>query len=280
MRLVTFHVSGGTRAGRLEGEEVVELDAPDIGVLLARGESLETLRSAPGVARHHLGALRLAPPILRPPAIVCVGRNYAAHAAEVRAEVGGFPTLFAKYASSLLGPSDDLVLPPASEKVDWEVELAFVITAPGRHLDPDEAAACIGLYTVANDVSMRDWQRRTSQFLQGKTFEASTPLGPALVTADELPAAPEDGLRLTCTVDDEVVQDGSTKEMVFPPAEVAAYISTFMTLEPGMVVLSGTPDGVGAARTPPVFLRPGQVLRSAIEGIGELANACVAGTGR
>lgn len=280
MRLVTFHVPGGTRAGRVEGEEIVELAGADVGSLLEAGASLEALATAPGRGRRLLADVRLAPPILRPPAIVCVGRNYAAHAAEVRAEVGGFPTLFAKYASSLLGPRDDLVLQGASDAVDWEVELAFVVTRPGRHLDEEAAGTCIGLYTVANDVSMRDWQRRTSQFLQGKTFEASTPLGPFLVTADELPAAPEDGLRLTCRVDDELVQDGSTKEMVFPPAEVAAYISTFMTLEPGMVVLTGTPDGVGAARTPPVFLRPGQMLHSAVEGIGELVNRCVVTEGR
>ena len=280
MRLVTFHVPGGTRAGRVEGEEIVELAGADVGSLLEAGASLEALATAPGRGRHLLADVRLAPPILRPPAIVCVGRNYAAHAAEVRAEVGGFPTLFAKYASSLLGPHDDLVLPGVSDKVDWEVELAFVVTRRVRLRDEEAAGSCIGLYTVANDVSMRDWQRRTSQFLQGKTFEASTPLGPCLVTADELPAAPEDGLRLTCRVDDEVVQDGSTKDMVFPPAEVAAYISTFMTLEPGTVVLTGTPDGVGAARNPPVFLRPGQVLRSAVEGVGELVNRCVLGGAR
>ncbi len=276
MRLVTFRTEGGTRAGRLEGGDVVVLDWPDAGALIASGEDWVARAAAADGERLPLAGLRLAPPVLAPPAIVCVGRNYAAHAAEMRAEVGGFPTLFAKYASSLLGPRDDLVLPEVSAKVDWEVELAFVVGRRGRRLDPGAARGCIGAYTVANDVSMRDWQRRTTQFLQGKTFEASNPLGPFLATPDELPAAPEDGLRLTCSVDDEVVQDGTTKDLVFPVDEIAAYISTFMTLEPGMLVLTGTPDGVGAGRTPPVFLRPGQVLTSAVEGLGELVNRCVA----
>lgn len=276
MRLVTFRTAGGTRAGRLEGDEVVALDWPDAGALIASGEDWVARAAGASGERLALAGLDLAPPVLNPPAIVCVGRNYAAHAEEMRAEVGGYPILFAKYASSLLGPNDDLVLPAVSEKVDWEAELAFVIGRRGRNLDEEGARACIGAYTVANDVSMRDWQRRTTQFLQGKTFEASNPVGPFLATPDELPASPEDGLRITCQVDDKVVQDGTTKDMVFPVAEVAAYISTFMTLEPGTLVLSGTPDGVGAGRTPPMFLRPGQVLRTAVEGLGELVNRCVA----
>lgn len=274
MRFVTIRTATGTRAGRVEAGEVVELDWPDVGALIRSGDGWEK-RGAVDGTRHDYRALELAPPVLAPSAIVCVGRNYAAHAAEVRAELGDHPTLFAKFPSALLGPTDHLVLPRHSDQVDWEVEIAFVVGRRGRDLDESQARAAIGAYTVANDVSMRDWQRRTSQFLQGKTFEASTPIGPELVTPDELPREVEDGLALACQVDEKVVQSGSTADMVFTPAVIAAYLSCFMTLEPGMLVLTGTPDGVGVAQDPPMFLRPGQVLRSSVEGLGELVNHCV-----
>jgi acylpyruvate hydrolase len=276
MRLVTFRTDGGTRAGRLEDDEVVELDDPDVGALLATGPGWEE-RAGAGGRRHLMEGLSLAPPVTSPPAIVCVGQNYAEHAAEVGADLPAYPTLFAKFSAALLGPSDPLALPAASSQVDWEVELAFVIgpsvnVTGGRNLSEAQALDAIVGYTVANDVSMRDWQGRTSQFLQGKTFEASTPVGPALVTADEVGDASD--LRLTCTVGGVVMQDGTTAGLIFPPATIASYLSTIMTLKPGLLVLTGTPSGVGAARTPPVFLRAGQELRTRIDKIGELCNQC------
>lgn len=274
MRLVTFRTDAGTRAGRVDGSDVVELDFADVGELLESGPEWRTA-AAVGGTRRSLAGLSLAPVVVRPPAIICVGQNYAAHVAEVRAELPAFPTLFAKFASSLLGANDDLVLPAVSSEVDWEVELAFVVGGRGRNLSPDEALGAIAGYTVANDVSMRDWQRRTSQFLQGKAFGASTPVGPALVTPDEIPGGSAEDLRITCEVDRIAVQDGRTSDLIFGCARIASYVSEMMPLEPGMLVLTGTPDGVGVARTPPVFLREGQLLRSSIEGIGSLENRCV-----
>ncbi len=143
-----------------------------------------------------------------------------------------------------------------------------------RHASEEEAHAAIAGYTVCNDVTMRDWQRRTMQWLQGKTFEQSTPLGPVMVTPDEIDDAAD--LAMRCTVDDEVVQEGRTSDMVFTPAQIVAYLSTIITLQPGDVISTGTPAGIGEARTPPRYLAPGNVLRSWIEGIGELVNPCVA----
>ncbi len=273
MRLVTFRTDGGTRAGRVEGEEVVELDFDDVGALLASGDW--RLGAAGAGRRHPLAGLSLAPVVVRPPAIVCVGLNYAAHAAEGGNEPPAYPTLFAKFASSLIGARDDIALPSVSPCVDWEVELAFVVGGRGRYLSESEALGTIAGYTVANDVSMRDWQSRTSQFLQGKAFEACTPVGPALVTPDELPGGSAEDLRLSCEVDGVAMQDSRTSDLIFGIGAVAAYISQIMSLEPGMLVLTGTPSGVGAARKPPVFLRAGQVMRTTIEGIGVLENHCV-----
>jgi acylpyruvate hydrolase len=203
--------------------------------------------------------------------------NYRSHVEEMGREQPTHPTLFAKFARSLLGPRDPLILPPESNQVDWEVELAFVIGREVRRATGREARDAIAGFTVLNDVSMRDWQFRTMQFLQGKAWEGSTPMGPALVTTDEVPGGSAPDLVLTCEVDGEVMQKGRTSDLLFGPEELVAYISTIVTLEPGDIVATGTPSGVGAGRTPPVFLRPGQVVRTSIEGIGELVNECVAG---
>jgi len=192
-------------------------------------------------------------------------------------ELPEHPTLFAKYPSALTGPTDPIPLPPESFAVDWEAELAMVVGAAVRRVSPQDAGRAIAGYTIANDVSMRDWQNRTLQWLQGKTFEASTPLGPALVTPDELPgdpAAPD--LEIRAELDGMVMQLARTGDLLFGPAQAIAYISTFMTLVPGDVILTGTPAGVGAGREPPIYLQPGQVVRVHIEGIGELVNRCEA----
>lgn len=274
MRLVTCRIEDRTRAGRLEGGDVVLLDEPDVGALLARGSDWqESARSQDG-SRVPLSEVHLAPVVVAPPAIVCVGQNYAAHLAETGADRPAYPTLFAKYSSALIGANDPLLLPRVSDQVDWEVELAFVIGGRGRYVDEAEAADLIAGYTVANDVSVRDWQGRTSQFLQGKTFGASTPVGPALVTPDELPEV--GSLTLTCEVDGVTMQRGSAADLIFGPTALVSYLSSILALEPGMLVLTGTPSGIGAARQPPVFLRPGQEMRTRIEGIGELVNRCLA----
>ena len=205
---------------------------------------------------------------------MCVGVNYADHIAEMGRDAPEFPTLFAKFTDALIGARDAIVLPAVSDKVDWEVELTVVIGRDVRHASPDEAADAIAGFTIANDISMRDFQNRTLQWLQGKTFEHATPVGPWMVTPDELGGTAPD-LELTCEVDGVNRQRSRTSQLVFGPAAVVAYLSDIVTLRPGDLVLTGTPGGVGHAMDPPVYLRAGQVVRTAIEGIGELVNPCV-----
>lgn len=276
MRLVTLRTPGGTRAGRIEGEEVVELDYPDVGALLAAhagAGSLDAVAGQAGGARHPLATADLAPVVPRPAKILCQGLNYASHIAEMGHDMPRYPTLFGKFALALIGPRDPIVLPSVSEKVDWEVELAVVVGRPVRHATEQDARAAIAGYTVFNDVSVRDYQRRTSQFLQGKTFERTTPVGPALVTLDELDQP--DDLEVRCEVDGEVRQLGRTSDLLFSPTDLVAYCSEIITLEPGDIIATGTPGGVGAGRKPQVWLQPGQVVRTSVEGVGELVNECV-----
>lgn len=274
MRLVTFRIEGATRAGRLEGDEVVELDAPDIGSFLAANRDWREAAAGARGHVHALDSLRLAPPVLRPGKILCVGLNYERHIREMGRELPSYPTLFTKFAEALVGPRDPIVLPRVSQEVDWEAELAFVVGRPVRHASPDEAREAIAGYTVFNDVTARDWQLRTKQWVQGKSFEATTPVGPAVVTGDEVDHARD--LEVRSELDGQVMQRGRTSELVFPPEEVLAYMSTVVTLQPGDLIATGTPEGVGAKRDPPIFLRPGQELRTAVEGVGELVNRCVA----
>jgi acylpyruvate hydrolase len=272
MRLVTFRTSFGTRAGRLEGDRVTPLDAADVGALLAHPDWAARAAHAEEPERD-LADLDLAPVVPRPSKILCVGHNYRAHIEEMGATIPEYPTLFSKFARALIGPRDGIVLPQASEMVDWEVELALLVGSAVRHADEEEAGQAIAGYTVSNDVSVRDWQRRTPQWLAGKTFESTTPLGPALVTPDELDLA--EGLTVRCQVDDRVVQESSTADLLFGPARLVSYISQIVTLDPGDVILTGTPSGVGAGRDPQEFLVPGQTLTTTVEGIGECVNPVV-----
>jgi acylpyruvate hydrolase len=273
MRLATIRTEYGTTAARLEGDVLVTLDAADVGELLAVGhEGLGRTWGEKVVVP--AAEADFAPVVPRPSKVICVGLNYRAHIAETGRELPEYPTLFAKFADSLLGPRDDLVLPSVSERVDWEAELGVVIGRPLYRATADQAVAAIAGYTVVNDVSMRDWQRRTSQFLAGKMFEHSTPAGPYLVTPDEAGNAAD--LEIGCAVDGVVMQQARTSDLLFGAAEVAAYASQVITLRPGDLIATGTPGGVGDARKPPVYLRPGNVLRTWIEGIGECVNHCVA----
>jgi acylpyruvate hydrolase len=219
------------------------------------------------------GEASFAPLIPQPAKVLCVGLNYRPHILETGRDLPEYPTLFAKFAQTLLGARDDLVLPAVSDRVDWEVELGVVIGSPIYRASADEAAAAIAGYTVTNDVSMRDWQNRTLQWLQGKMFERSTPVGPYLVTGDEVGDAAD--LEVRCEVDGAVMQQSRTSDLLFGPAEIAAYASQAITLLPGDLLLTGTPGGVGNARKPPVYLQPGQTLRTVIEGLGECVNLCV-----
>lgn len=271
MRFATIRTDGGasTHAVRIDGDHAVELDAPDVGALLGLrgGDVRETGRT------HALDALDYAPLVPNPGKVICLGLNYRAHILETGRELPAYPTLFAKYADALVGARDDIVLPAEVERPDWEVELAFVIGTPVRRAHRDDARNAIAGYTICNDVSMRDWQYRTLQWMQGKTWEHSTPLGPVLVTPDEVDHARD--LRVTCAVDGDVMQDARTSDLLFGPPEIVEYVSTIVTLRPGDVISTGTPGGIGDARDPKVSLRPGQRVVCRIERLGELDNRCV-----
>lgn len=204
--------------------------------------------------------------------IICCGLNYADHIAEMGRSLPEYPTLFVKFADSLCGADEDIRV-RASDKVDWEAELAVMVGSPLYEADESEAAAAIAGYTVANDISMRDWQKRTSQWFQGKAFDATSPVGPVLVTADEFGSEPS--FDVSCFVNGERVQHGSTSTLVFSPAKLLSYISTFTRLRPGDLVLTGTPGGVGAGASPPRFLSDGDVVRTEISGLGSLENRVI-----
>jgi acylpyruvate hydrolase len=277
MRLATIRrPDSTTAAARLDGDELVVLPYPDVATLLADPGWREAAAAGTG-ERLALAEADLAPPV-RPPKVVCVGLNYRSHIEEMGRPFPDHPTLFIKFPDTLTGPYDDLVIPSVSQEVDWEVELGVVIGRPARHVDEAGAAACIAGYTVVNDISMRDWQWRTMQWDQGKNFEASTPVGPFVVTGDELGDPEATGtvdLEVTCRVDGETMQTGRTSDLLFKPAAVVAYVSQFTTLRPGDLIATGTPGGVGAGRDPKVFLAPGQVLETAVEGIGACRNLMV-----
>ncbi|MGI9015806.1 MAG: fumarylacetoacetate hydrolase family protein [Euzebya sp.] len=274
MRLLSVRTAQGHRAGRLDGDDVVLLPFSDVGALLASGDDWRAAAEASGPSQPYEGS-DLAPVVPAPSKVLCLGLNYASHILEMGRELPPHPTMFAKFARTLTGPNDPITLPTESDEVDWEVELALVIGATARHVSVDQAGAVIAGYTIANDISMRDWQWRSAQWLQGKMFEASTPVGPMLVTTDEFdgdPGAPD--VEVICEVDGQVMQQSRTGDLLFTPADIVAYASSILTLDPGDLLLTGTPGGVGAGRDPKVFLKPGQTVRTSIEGIGQLSNLC------
>lgn len=206
--------------------------------------------------------------------VLCVGLNFTDHAKEVGAEAPSHPTIFTKFGNALIGPGEKIQMPAESNKIDWEVELCAVIGKEGRRIPVEKAEEHLLGYTVLNDVSVRDWQGRTSEWFQGKNWDSMTPFGPIIVSPDELDIA--GGLAMTCTVDGEARQQGSTANLIFRPAEVISYISTFMTLQPGDLIALGTPAGVGLSLRPRKWLAPGQTVVTEIEGIGRLTNVCQA----
>jgi acylpyruvate hydrolase len=275
MKLATLRTASGTQAVRVDDDRLIEIGSPDVGALLAMPDWQQRAESASGTA-HDAGGADFAPLVLNPGKIVCVGLNYRHHILEMGREIPEFPTLFAKYPEALIGASDDIQLAPESDSVDWEAELAVVIGATVRRARGSSAEAAIAGFAVLNDVTMRDWQYRTMMWDQGKTWEATTPLGPYLVTADELPGGVRPALDLSCRVNDEVVQSANTSDLVFDPVALVEYISTILTLRPGDVIASGTPGGVGHARKPPRYLAPGDVLTTDISGLGIAHNRAVA----
>lgn len=208
-------------------------------------------------------------PLPSPHKVICCGLNYRDHIEETGRDIPTHPTLFAKFADTLIGPTEDIVV-RGSERVDWEAELAIVIGREVHRADARAAKGAIFGYTVCNDVSMRDWQSRTLQWLQGKAWDRTTPLGPVVVTSDMVD--PALGLEVTCEVNGEVVQEGNTRNLVFDAPNLVSYVSQFTTLRPGDIILSGTPGGVGMGMTPPRYLADGDVLTTRVEGVGVLRN--------
>jgi 2-keto-4-pentenoate hydratase/2-oxohepta-3-ene-1,7-dioic acid hydratase in catechol pathway len=220
---------------------------------------------------------RLRAPLTRPPKILCVGLNYRDHAKETGAAVPAEPVIFNKLPGTLIGPGDDIRLPSESSEVDYEAELVVVIGKAGRRIPAERASEHIAGYTLGNDVSARDWQKNKpgKQWLLGKSFDTFAPLGPALVTRDEIPDPHALGIRFL--LNGRIMQESNTGDLIFRLPELIAYISQVTTLLPGDLLFTGTPAGVGVARQPPVFLKPGDVCRVEIDGLGALENRCTAG---
>ncbi len=271
MRIATIRTGQGSRAVRVEADGYVDLGFADVGALLAHSDWRSVVAAASGTT-YPVDAMEFAPVVPRPGKIVCVGLNYRTHILEMGRSLPEHPTLFAKYPEALIGAHDHIELPPESDQVDWEAELAVVLGASVRRASEQQAADAIAGFSVLNDVTMRDWQYRTTQWLTGKTFEATTPFGPVLVTPDELPGGVGPALTMTGSVDGEVMQKAQTSDLVFPPVELVRYISTILTLRPGDVIATGTPGGVGHARKPARYLADGSHLVTEIRGIGRLDN--------
>jgi acylpyruvate hydrolase len=243
----------------------------DIAELGARTPN-EVLRDPPldRAAAFALSDATVRPLVPRPGKVICVGLNYKAHIEETHRDDSDYPVLFTKFATSLTGAHDTIVCPPESEAIDYEGELAVVIGRPTRRVAQRDALDAVAGYTVANDVTMRDFQYRTHQWVQGKAWDASTPLGPALVTPDE--AGDPSALTLRTIVNGEVVQESTTDLMIFPVPTLISVISQFATLEPGDVILTGTPAGVGFRREPKLLMGDGDIAVVDIEGIGRTEN--------
>jgi acylpyruvate hydrolase len=276
VRFASVQSDGQPLAVLIEGDRAIPLR----GVTeLGRETPLDVLRDPPldREGALTLDALTIRPLIPRPGKVICVGLNYVAHVEETRRDLPEYPVLFTKFASSLTGPFADIALPSASEAIDYEGELAVVIGRSTRHVAAEQALDAVAGYAVANDVTMRDFQYKTHQWLQGKAWDASTPLGPQLVTPDEVPDP--GALRLQTRVNDTVVQESGTESMIFSVPTLISVISQFASLEPGDVILTGTPAGVGFRREPPLLMGDGDVVTVEIEGVGRLQNRFVSDRG-
>lgn len=283
MKFVTFQrANAGPEAGVLSGDHVVSL-APagfaDMIAVLAGGEAARAkvrsfITDAPASSIFPLGSVRLLAPIPRPPKLICIGLNYRDHAAETRNEIPKVPTVFAKFSNVVIGPSAPIILPKTSHKPDYEAEFMFVIGTGGRRIAAANWQRHVFGYTIFNDVSARDFQSATSQWMIGKTFDSFAPMGPYLVSADEI--ADPHALDMSLRIGDEVLQHSNTCELIFKIPDLIEYISSVVTLESGDVVATGTPAGVGFTRKPPRYLRAGDEVVVAIAGLGELRNPVVA----
>ena len=310
MRLLSYRQSGERRLAAAVGDRAIDLNRaaaalnrvrgcadaqalangiapPDITSFLAGGiysrlaadEAIDHVMALePEEARRELLAfpfadLKLLPPVPRPPKIVCVARNYAKHAKEANLPLPELPILFTRFANTLVAHGDPVIRPSVSEQLDWEGELAVVIGTPGHRIAKAEAMNHIAGYSVFNDVTVRDFQFRVTQYTAGKNFQASAPFGPELVTADEI--GDPHSLAIKTEVNGVIKQDANTDEFIFDLPAIIEHISEFVPLESGDVIATGTPAGVGFKREPAEFLRPGDTVRVTVEGVGSLENPVV-----
>jgi 2-keto-4-pentenoate hydratase/2-oxohepta-3-ene-1,7-dioic acid hydratase in catechol pathway len=282
MKFVTFHHNNHSHAGVVQNDQVISLAGIGIHSVLelitAGPEALLMVKDlaetgAPD-ASFPLASVKLLAPIPRPPKIICIGLNYRDHAIESKLEIPTIPVVFSKYASSVIGPGDAIVLPKNSVKPDYEAELAFVIGKNGRHIQAADWEQYVFGYTCLNDVSARDFQMATSQWMIGKTFDTFAPMGPYLVTADEI--ADPHNLNISLTINGETLQNSNTRELIFRIPQLIEYLSSVFTLECGDVISTGTPSGVGFSYNPPRWLRAGDSVTVKVEGVGELTNPVIA----
>jgi 2-keto-4-pentenoate hydratase/2-oxohepta-3-ene-1,7-dioic acid hydratase in catechol pathway len=282
MRFVTIQRSGYHEPGVLVDGEAIAIRGAgfdDITAVLSGGpDAIDRLRrwvdDAPGGARVAAADLKLGAPIPRPPKIICIGLNYRDHAEESKLPIPDVPTVFCKFPTAVTGHGCPVVLPKNSIKPDYEAEFAVVIGPGGRHIAEQDWRKHVFGYTILNDVSARDFQMATSQWMIGKTFDTFAPIGPAVVTADEIPDP--HNLAISLTLNGELLQDSNTRNLIFQVPRLIAHLSSVFTLEPGDIIATGTPAGVGFARKPPRWLRPGDRMVTKIEGLGELHNPVVA----
>jgi 2-keto-4-pentenoate hydratase/2-oxohepta-3-ene-1,7-dioic acid hydratase in catechol pathway len=280
MKLATFTHDGATRIGVVVGEEIVDLAsaAPELprdmlAFLEAGPAAMDAARAATAGPRLPLAEVHLEAPIRRPPKFLGIGLNYADHVAESGLETPKHPTVFNKQSTCVVGPTDAVHLPRVSQVLDYEGELGFVIGRRCRHVSRADAPSVIAGYLVVDDVSVRDWQLRVPTWMMGKSFDTHGPIGPWIVTPDELPDP--HGLRLRTWVNGDLRQDSNTKELIFDCFAIVEHLSTAFTLEPGDVVATGTPGGVGIGSKPPKLLVAGDVVRVEIDGIGAIENPVV-----
>jgi 2-keto-4-pentenoate hydratase/2-oxohepta-3-ene-1,7-dioic acid hydratase in catechol pathway len=278
MKFVSFEVNGRASYGLLRGEEVVDLGkrlgerAPTLKALIATGElQAEASRYATAAADLRRSELRLLPVVPQPNTIACVGHNYEEHRVETQRDPTEHPSIFFRHPESLQGSGRPLLRPRESTQLDYEGELAIVIGKPGRRIAESDAWQHVAGVACFNDGSVRDWQHHTRQFGPGKNFAKTAGFGPCLVTLDELPA--DRVVELSTRVNGQVVQHASTDQMIFPIPRLIAYVSTFMTLVAGDVIVTGTPGGVGVKRSPPLWLKPGDTVEVEISSVGLLANS-------
>jgi acylpyruvate hydrolase len=284
MKIVGFSTKEGLRLGVVEGEEVIDLQAVDQNVpsdlgewLLRNNGDLTPIKAlaerAPSNARRPLKGVAYALPVARPGKIICLGVNYLEHFKEAfqHDNVARFPTIFMRCRNSLLPHGQSIVLPKVSKTLDYEAEMIVVIGKRAKHLNVSNATSCIAGYSCCNDGSVREFQGKTTQWDMGKNFDSTGAFGPWMISADELPPGGK-GLKIQARLNGQVMQSDNTGNMIFPVAETIAYITQGMTLEPGDIIMTGTPSGVGAARKPPVWMKNGDVCEIDIEGIGVLSN--------